>query len=134
MSRARSILVSLAIVVALLFASVVSADVIDLTPDNYDKIVNDPSKNVFVMFYAPWCGHCTTMKPAWADLGRKFPASEEVVIARVDASAHRDIAKSNDVRGFPTLKFFSKSNKKGVEYTGPREEAAWKLFIKTNTR
>ena len=29
-----------------------------LVGSNFDKIVNDPEKDVLIEFYAPWCGHC----------------------------------------------------------------------------
>jgi thioredoxin-like negative regulator of GroEL len=29
--------------------------VVVLTPDNFDQVVLDKSKTVFVEFYAPWC-------------------------------------------------------------------------------
>ena len=32
--------------------------VIHLVGDNFDKIVNNKKKDVFVKYYAPWCGHC----------------------------------------------------------------------------
>ena len=41
----------------------------ELTADSFDGVV-DGSKNVFVMFYAPWCGHCKNFKPAYADVAK----------------------------------------------------------------
>ena len=35
-----------------------ASKIITLTPKNWEEIVMNPSKDVFVMFYAPWCGHC----------------------------------------------------------------------------
>jgi protein disulfide-isomerase A6 len=104
------------------------SDVVVLTPSNFDKVVN-ADKDVFVEFYAPWCGHCKSLAPVWDKLGAVFKAEEGVVIAKVDADAHRDIASKHDVSGFPTLKFFPKSDKKGDRYEGGRDLADLVKFV-----
>nr|CAD7266217.1 unnamed protein product [Timema shepardi] len=35
-----------------------SSDVVDLTPDNFDRLVLQSDSLWIVEFYAPWCGHC----------------------------------------------------------------------------
>eukprot|EP01122_Echinamoeba_exundans_P008819 TRINITY_DN2_c1_g1_i1.p2 TRINITY_DN2_c1_g1~~TRINITY_DN2_c1_g1_i1.p2 ORF type:complete len:386 (+),score=148.47 TRINITY_DN2_c1_g1_i1:21-1178(+) len=104
------------------------SDVVVLTPSNFDKIVNS-DKDVFVEFYAPWCGHCKSLAPTWDKLGSVFKSEEGVVIAKVDADAHRDIASKHDVSGFPTLKWFSKTDKKGERYEGGRDLADLVKFV-----
>jgi len=94
-----------------------------LTPDNFDQIVMDKSKTVFVEFYAPWCGHCKHLAPYWEKLGLAFQNEEKVVIAKVDADAHRSIGEKHGVSGFPTLKFFPAENKEAVSYDGGRDLA-----------
>ncbi|KAL7698053.1 Protein disulfide isomerase [Lotmaria passim] len=131
MSSVKKALVLL--VLAAFALSCVKADLVELNPENFKAIVNDPKKNVFVMFYAPWCGHCNHMKPTWQELADKYSVDkDDTVIARVDASAHRGIAKDYDVNGFPTLKLFTKSNKVGKQYSGPRELDAFEAFLKAN--
>lgn len=39
--------------------------VIELTSDNFNEIVLESKQNVFVKFFAPWCGHCKAMAEAY---------------------------------------------------------------------
>jgi len=104
-----------------LIHSVISeGNVKDLTPDNFDTIV-DGSKSVFVEFFAPWCGHCKNLAPAYEQVGDAFAKYPEVVIAKVDADAHKDLGGRFGVRGFPTLKFFPKGKTEPEDYSGGRE-------------
>jgi len=103
-----------------LAAFAAASNVVDLTPDNFDSIV-DGSKSVFVDFFAPWCGHCKNLEPEYEQVGEAFAGSKDVVIAKVDADSHRELGSRFGVQGFPTLKFFSKGNAANPEaYDGGR--------------
>jgi len=95
--------------------------VVVLTPDNFDSVVLDATKEVFVEFYAPWCGHCKRLTPIWEKLSAVFKNDKDVVIASLDADAHKDLGSRYGVTGFPTLIHFSKADKSGDRYNGGRE-------------
>lgn len=77
-----------------------------LTDANFKDFVNS-KKYVLVKFYAPWCGHCKTMAPGYAKLAKRVHGeSEEVFIAKLDATEQKTIASEYSIQGFPTLKFF----------------------------
>jgi len=95
--------------------------VVDLTDDTFDSIVLDKKKHVFVEFYAPWCGHCKSLAPIYEKLGKVFANEEDIVIARIDGDGNKGIGGRFSIAGFPTLKYFPKDNKDGVDYDGARE-------------
>jgi len=46
---------------------------------------------------------------------------DNVVIAKVDADAHRSLGEKFDVKGFPTLKWFPAGSTEPQDYDGPRD-------------
>ena len=40
-------------------------DVIELTASNFHSEVVNSDELWLVEFYAPWCGHCQNLAPAW---------------------------------------------------------------------
>jgi len=98
---------------------------------NHDEIVNDPTKDVFVKYYAPWCGHCKKLAPIWDELAESVKDIPDVVIAKFDATANE--VKGLDINSYPTLKWFPKDNKNGVDYDEERELADFKKFLEKNS-
>jgi len=98
----------------------------------FESIVNDKSKDVFVEFYAPWCGHCKKLTPIWEQLGEKFSKIDTVVIGKMDATAN-SFPDDLEVRGFPTIIFFpAGENAKPIRYDGAREVDDFVKFIAAN--
>jgi len=106
------------------------SEVVVLNPDNFNSVVLDPTKNVLVEFYAPWCGHCKKLAPIWDKLASVFKNdNKEIVIANLDADKYKDLGSKYGVSGFPTLKFFPKNKKEGVAYSEGRELTDFVKFI-----
>jgi len=103
--------------------------VVTLTTENFNRIVKDETKNVLVEFYAPWCGHCKKLAPDYDKVGASFDGESSVVVAKLDADAHKDVAQQYDVSGYPTLKWFPKNNKAGEDYNGGRSPSDFVDFI-----
>ena len=93
----------------------------------WDKIVNDPTKDVLVKYYAPWCGHCKKLAPIWEELGEFYKDNKDVVIAKFDATTNE--AEGVQIRGYPTLIFYPKDNKAGVTYEGDRDLEGFKTYL-----
>lgn len=108
-------------------------NVVVLTGSNFHKVI-DGSKPALVEFYAPWCGHCKRLAPTYEELGEAFAQSrDEVIIAKVDADAHRDLGGEFGIQGFPTIKWFPKgvTTADGVEdYRGGRDLDSLTKFVR----
>lgn len=102
-----------------------------MTDANFKDFVNS-KKYVLVKFYAPWCGHCKKMAPDYAKLAQRVHAeSEDVFIAKLDATEQKAAASDYSIQGFPTLKFFV--NGQPMDYQGAREEEAMYNWIQKKT-
>uniref|UniRef100_A0A8K9XN54 protein disulfide-isomerase n=1 Tax=Oncorhynchus mykiss TaxID=8022 RepID=A0A8K9XN54_ONCMY len=101
-----------------------------LVGKNFEEVVFDPKKNVFVEFYAPWCGHCKQLDPIWTKLGEKYQDSADIVVAKMDSTANE--METVKVHSFPTLKFFPAGDEhKVVDYNGERTLEGFTKFLES---
>lgn len=95
-----------------------------LTESTFAANVYDNSNVVLVAFIAPWCGHCTALKPAWNEAASKLKGSGASLFI-VDATEEESLARQYQVQGFPTIKIFpggkGKTASSAMEYEGGRE-------------
>lgn len=57
-----------------------------------------------VEFYAPWCGHCQNLKPAYEKAAKNLDGLAKVVAVNCDEDANKPFCGTMGVQGFPTLK------------------------------
>jgi len=86
-------------------------------------------KDVFIEFYAPWCGHCKSLAPIWEELGEAYKDDPSVIIAKIDATANKIPANIN-VKGFPTLILFNQKGKQ-IPHNGERTLEDLKKFVES---
>ncbi|XP_066453352.1 protein disulfide-isomerase A6 isoform X2 [Eleutherodactylus coqui] len=99
-------------------------DVIELTDDNFDRQVLNGDDVWLVEFFAPWCGHCKSLEPEWAAAASEVAEQTKgkVKLGAVDATVHQGLASRYGIRGFPTIKIFSKGEEP-IDYEGGRTRA-----------
>jgi len=81
-----------------------------------------------VEFYAPWCGHCKQLAPVFEEVARHF--KKELVnirVAKVDCEAHATVCASQNVEGYPTIKYFHGGT--GRLYKGGRRKTDFVDYV-----
>ena len=80
-------------------------------------------------FYAPWCGHCKNLKPAYEKAAKSLAGLAKVAAIDCDDESNKAFCGSMGVQGFPTLKIIrpasSKKRQPNIEdYQGARTAKA----------
>ncbi|KAH3759155.1 protein disulfide isomerase [Pelomyxa schiedti] len=107
--------------------------VFTIVGNTFNEVVDDPTRDVLVKFYVPWCGHCQALAPIYEQLGEWAKPVPTLRIAEIDASAN-DIPNNLPVSGYPTLLLFRASNKDPLSYDGSRTLEDMVDFLKENSQ
>lgn len=104
-----------------------SNDVLILTESTFEEALKS-NKKILIMFYAPWCGHCTNMKPAFAEAAQALKKSGGGILAAVDCTVNMKIQEKYKINGFPTIKYFENGEFK-KDFDGKRTTESIIAFV-----
>ncbi|RWS14982.1 disulfide isomerase-like protein [Dinothrombium tinctorium] len=82
----------------------------EVTTDNFETIVLDPKKDVVLMYYAPWCGFCTSIAHIFLSVARFFNDVDEIIFARTNGDKNT-LPFEYTVDMYPTIMFFPAERK-----------------------
>lgn len=100
-------------------------DVIEMDEDSLQKLQASDASAHLVEFFAPWCGHCKSLKPEYLKAAAALKGV--VKVGAVDVEEFGDSAKKFGVQGLPTIMMISvKPNGKlrTVHFKGNRNSEA----------
>ncbi|KAI9891019.1 MAG: hypothetical protein M1814_003370 [Vezdaea aestivalis] len=101
-----------------------SSPVLQLDGKGYDKLIARSNYTSMVEFYAPWCGHCQSLKPAYEKAAKNLAGLAKVAAVNCDEESNKAFCGTMGVQGFPTLKIIKPGKKPGKpiveDYQGAR--------------
>jgi thioredoxin 2 len=111
-------------------APLFTAHPVELDDASFDKHITGSDLPIVVDFWAPWCGPCRSMAPAFAEAARQLEPRYRLV--KVDTEQSQNLAARFNIRSIPTLAIF-KNGSEVARQAGAVDTGSIVRWVKSNS-
>ena len=98
----------------------------NINHEEFQNMIRE-DKPVLVDFWAPWCGYCRRIAPAYDRIAQQY--GEDMVIAKINIDEEPRLAQAERIEVIPTLVLYRNGEAIG-SIVAPESKAKIEEFIK----